>query len=74
MIVVSIPKRPDASPEKKADAASAHSSAVTANPLRCQADPKPNAAGIVAHERLDNRFRFRVDAGAASTSTPERPG
>ena len=33
MNVVSIPKRPDASPEKKADAASAHSSPVTANPL-----------------------------------------
>ena len=29
MIVLSIPKRPDASPEKKADAASVHSSAVT---------------------------------------------
>jgi hypothetical protein len=29
MIVLSIPKRPAASPEKKTDAASAHSSAVT---------------------------------------------
>jgi len=32
MIVLSIPKRPAASPVRKTDAASAHSSAVTANP------------------------------------------
>ena len=34
MIVLSIPKRPDASPEKKAVAASTHSSAVTPTSLR----------------------------------------
>ena len=33
MIVLSIPKRPDASPEKKTVAASAHSSAVTPTSL-----------------------------------------
>ena len=34
MIALSIPKRPDASPERKADAASAHSSAVTRTSFR----------------------------------------
>jgi hypothetical protein len=33
MIVLSIPKRPDASPERKAVAASTHSSAVTSTPF-----------------------------------------
>jgi hypothetical protein len=42
MIVLSIPKRPDASPERKAVAASVHSSAVTQTPFGAgRPDPKP---------------------------------
>ena len=44
MIVVSIPKRPDASPEKKTDAASAHSSAVIQ--LLQGAEPNPIPRGV----------------------------
>src|SRR5688500_1530674 len=38
-IVHSPPRKPAASPEKKLDAASAHSSAVTMNPLLCSESP-----------------------------------
>ncbi len=56
MIVVSIPKRPDASPEKKTDAASARSSAVTTNPLhagRRHATPPSDARPTERSQRCE---------------------
>ena len=61
MMVLSIPKSPDASPETKIDAASTHSSAVTRTSLAC-------VPMLFGRESLHakQQFCFRVRAKAAS--------
>src|SRR5262245_11690346 len=70
MSVASIPRRPDASPEKNADAASTHSSAVMPIPLVAARRPSyrtaaaPSEPPRAQHDIRDvRRPRRRVDAG-----------
>jgi hypothetical protein len=58
MIVHNIPKRPDASPAKKTDAASAHSSPVTTHPLHWQ------TSSYADQGRGAEFSRFAAQAGA----------